>query len=188
MLVIAIFAWVVRSMVESYPDRFLLNLTLFAFAGQCILTAGLARAGNAIVFPLLIVGVVLLVLQILIIRAQQKVTLQHYEKLLSINRFHNVTNDEIESWAAVLLQITGADFHPEVYKWSGDIGLRWEKRSQAISILPKNHFDCGESGVTAHALIVPPEYRRALWRLYVGVCFLSFAVFIVCILIATRHQ
>jgi hypothetical protein len=138
--------------------------------------------------------VILLLLQILTVRAQAERTLEHYANLLEHYRFDDCTSEDIKHWAVILLHITGVDFFPEFYMnymkmpTGHDHGPLDKLRRQAISSLPRTKFKCGEDGITSNALLVPFESRRILWRLYAGICILSWSVFIACILIVTRHQ
>jgi membrane protein YqaA with SNARE-associated domain len=186
---IAVVAWVVRSFAESDPDPFLLNLTFFAFAGQCILTGELARENRAggPVLVLLLFAMILVLFQVLTIRNQATKTLEHYRVILQANHIGRRTSAEIDQWAAVLLRITGVDFYPEFWsRWSFGIGPRAARREQAVSILPADTFD--RQTVTADLLTVPTQQRKGLWRAYAIICALSWFVFILCILVAKRHQ
>ena len=188
---IALLAWLVRSFAESEPDPFLLNFTFFAFAGQCILTVELIREGNprGIVLGLDLLAVILVIVQILIFQAQTSRTLEHYKDILEKNNIGGCSPDEMERWAAALVRITGVDFYPEFYRiLSKGLGPRDKQRKQAVSILPRDKFKCDEGGVTSATLTIPAQERKVLWRLYAGICILSWAVFVACILVARGHQ
>jgi membrane protein YqaA with SNARE-associated domain len=185
---IAVIVWGLRSVFESEPDPFLLNLTFFAFAGQAILTSELVREGKqGVALPTLLVpAIILLLLQIWIIRMQVDRTLDHYVKVLDDKKVAECSEDEIERWANLMVRITGVDFYPEFYLDKIKVGSPREKRrKQAVSILPKTKFDRGEEGITPAKLVLKPHDRRRLWRGYVAACVVSWLVFIGCILIAT---
>jgi len=181
---IAIVAWLVRSVAESDPDPFLLNFTLFAFAGQSILTAELIREGNppGIILLLLIPAVIILFLQIIIIRSQFTGTIEHYIKVLTEAKKTTCTNDEIQRWASVLVRITGVDYYPEFYLRfiKGVRSPRESRRKQAVSILPHSKFN--HTALESDRLLVPPENRQFLWRCYAAFCACSWIIFIICII------
>jgi hypothetical protein len=190
---ITLLVWLVRSIAESNPDPFLLNLTIFAFAGQCVATAERVREANAsgVVFALLLIAVILLLLQAFIIRTEWATTIRHYKEVLESNKVGELSSAEIERWALLLLRITGVDFYPEFYMGitaGPRHGPRHNLRKQAISILPPSEFKVGSSGVTASALIVPAHERKWLWRTYVLICMLSWSVFIVSLLVPAWHE
>jgi hypothetical protein len=190
---IALVAWLVRTIFESEPDPFLLNFTFFAFAGHCILTAELVRQGPqdilVIVLVLLAPAIILLLLQTFTVRAQVDRTLEHYVKVLEEHTIGSRSSEEIERWAAVLLRITGVDFYPEFYLRFVKVGSpRDKRRRQAVSVLPSDKFTSGRTGITSEALIVPSADRQFLWRCYTGICIFSWLVFIICIVVARRHQ
>lgn len=188
----ALVAWLVRSFAESNPDSFLLNFTFFAFAGQCVLTAEIVRGGAAsgAVFGLLLIGLILMLLQMLILRAQAQRTLEHYENVLTRNATTSLSPDEIEGWANRLIHITGVDFYPEFYTpmskgWGR--GPRHKRRKEAISVLPNSDFRRGDGGLTADDLLVRPEDRRWLWRAYASTCLSSWLIFVAFTLLVGRR-
>ena len=191
--IIAVVIWGLRSIFESEPDPFLLNLTFFAFAGQAILTAELVREGRQSValIPLILPALFFLLLQIWIIRKQVDRTLEHYinllkEKLLKKDVIDTCGEEWLERWANLMVRITGVDFYPEFYLDKVKVGSPREKaRKQAVSILPSDVFDLSEDGITSRKLMLAPNDRRRLWRTYVIVCVASWLIFILCILIAT---
>jgi membrane protein YqaA with SNARE-associated domain len=190
---IALVAWLVRTVFEDEPDPLVLNFTFFAFAGQCILTAEVAREltkESVLVLVLLAPAILILLLQIFTIRAQLNKTLEHYAKVLDEYKIGDRSPVEIERWAAVLARITGVDFFPEFYQHYIKVGSAREKRRrQAVEVLPRDAFRIGgDTGIKPDKLIVPPDERRVLWRFYVALCILSWIVFIICILAARRHQ
>jgi len=191
---IAVIVWGLRSVYESEPDPFLLNLTFFAFAGQSILTAELVREGKqGVALPALIVpAFFFLLLQIWIIRMQVDRTLQLYikrlsEKLLKKEIIDICGDDVLEAWANLMVRITGVDFYPEFYLDRIKVGSPREKRrKQAVSILPPTTFDrAPQNGITPPMLVLEPKDRKRLWRVYVAVCAVSWVIFILCIFIAT---
>ena len=188
---IALFAWAVRSFVESNPDSFLLNFTFFAFTGQCVLTAQMLREGNSIrvMLGLLLIGLTLMLLQVVILRAQARKTLEHYRRVLDRNKAPNLSPAEVERWATMLLRATGVDFYPEFYWLMANRfgrGPRDKRREEAISILPHDQFRCGANGVTTDELIVPPEERQWLWRSYAFTCISVWIILITSIRIAAH--
>jgi len=190
---IALFAWAVRSFVESNPDSFLLNFTFFAFTGQCVFAAQMLREGNSIRVMLgpLVFGLTLVLLQIVIFRAQARKTLEHYRRVLEKTKVPNLSPAEVERWATMLLRATGVDFYPEFYLLMGkgfDRGPRAKRRNEAISILPHDQFRCGPNGLTTDDLLVPPEERKWLWRSYALTCVSAWVIFITSILIAAQHR
>jgi membrane protein YqaA with SNARE-associated domain len=190
---IALVAWLIRTIFESEPDPFLLNFTFFAFAGQCILTAELVREGKheVTVFVLLVPAAVLLLFQILTIRAQVDRTLEHYQNKLDENKIGDRSPDEIGRWATILVRITGVDFYPEFYLRVIKVGSpRDKRRKQAVSILPPEKFKVGKesNGITSDSLLIDAKDRQLLWRIYAAICILSWVVFIACILLARQQQ
>ena len=186
---IALVAWLVRTVFEDEPDPLVLNFTFFAFAGQCILTAEVAREGTkeaVTVLVLLAPAIIILLLQIFTIRAQLSKTLEHYVKVLDEHKIGRRSSVELDRWAAVLARITGIDFFPEFYQRYIKVGnVREKRRRQAVEVLPSDSFEV--SMIEPNKLIVPPNERRFLWRCYVGLCILSWLVFIICILVSRRH-
>jgi len=189
---IALIAWLVRSIVESNPDSFLLNVTFFAFAGQCVFTAQMIREGLsiAVLSILLPIGLLLLLLQVFIFRVQALKTVEHYQRILEKNKLVSLTPSEIEHWANILIRITGVDFYPEFYnpmsKGFGR-GPREKRRKEAISILPQDCFKSGADGVTIESLLVPPKERRWLWRSYALTAISAWLFFIVSVLVTSRR-
>jgi membrane protein YqaA with SNARE-associated domain len=185
---IALFSWFLRSYAEGDADPFLVNFTFFAFAGQCIKTGELIIEGTPrpLIFGLFLVAIILVAFQVFVIRAQVWRTIEHYKEILEKNKIANCTSDEIGRWATVLVRITGVDFYPEFYKWLNEVfgsEQREKRRNEAVSILPRDRFNCEENGVTSDSLTVPPERRKVLWRFYAYVCLLSWLVFVSCLLV-----
>jgi hypothetical protein len=194
-LVIALFTWFMRTLVESDPDPFFLNLTFFAFAGQCIRTGEFFGDGNRSIFLLILFLIALLAVgfQVFVLKAHMHTTLKHYKELLTKYRKDGCSDHDIEHWASVLLHITGTDFSPGIYRW-----LKWlpevfpsepraKSRMDAFSILPETDFQkapSDETGLTAGLMAVPSEKREALWRLYWVTCVVSWGIFVVAILIS----
>ncbi len=185
-LLIALFAWIVRTYAESDPDPFLLNLTFFAFAGQCIRTSELIGERHpwmGWIVGLATFAALLVMAQSAVIRFQAKRTREHYKVILKANLQVKLSPAEIDSWADVLVRITGVDFFPgSFYKWlSKRIGSapREDRRQKAVSILPDIFF----KEVASESLVIPEESRRFLWNLYAIICFVSWIAFIVCLLI-----
>jgi membrane protein YqaA with SNARE-associated domain len=188
-LLIALFAWGFRSIFEDEPDPLILNFTFFAFAGQCILTLEAWREG--IVLVLIVPAALTLLAQMYIIRRQVNNTFEHYVKLLYDYRSGELQVGEIETWAAILVRITGVDFYPEFYQKHIKFGSPREKRrEQAVAALPRDKFKCGEGigGITPNKLLIPGENRELLWRCYVVICLLSWFFFIICIVVGRRNQ
>jgi membrane protein YqaA with SNARE-associated domain len=189
---IALLVWSVRSIAESEPDPFVLNFTFFAFAGQCILTAELARQDklNPTVAGLALVGVIVLLAQIFVFRGHVNKTTDHYKNLLQKFKPSKYNDAEIEKWADVIVRITSVDFWPQLYiGWSKGFGSgpRGRRRSQALMVLAEGDFKCGEGGITSEALTVPEDERRWPWRIHAFLCFLSWAIFIGCMQVAKRQ-
>jgi len=190
-LIIAILTWVLRTLVESDPDPFFLNLTFFAYVGQCIKTSELIRAGcvqRSIIYLILLATFTVLI-QVMILRTQKRATLAHYKKLLSESKTDKCSDNEIEHWAVSLLHVSGIDFHPGYYKWLKLIAFvftepREKSREDALSILPGGHFN----GLTPGQLIVGDEPRMKLWYWYLGICLLSWLLFVVEVIVASKKS
>ncbi|MBK7394042.1 MAG: VTT domain-containing protein [Chloracidobacterium sp.] len=190
---IAFFAWLVRTLAESEPDPFLLNFTFFALAGQCILTAELARAGHLSVsiLGLLLLAVIIVILQIVVVRQQYSATVDYFETYLKQNKKATCTDTEVEHWAEVLVRIAGIDFFPEFYGVLNKVfktRARTKRRKQALRILPEDKFTIGENGVIIENLEVPEADRKWLWRAYALLCFLSWGSFVWCVLLARKEN
>lgn len=190
---IAVVAWLVRSFAESDPDPLLLNLTFFAFAGQCILTAELIGKEKPVgaIIGLDLLALILVIVQIIVLKAQVSTTLEHYKDLLDRNKSGIVSSEQIDRWADVLVRITGVDFYPEFYiRLFQGFGPRDQRRKQAVFVLTQSHnqFKIGNDAITVDALKVPPQNRQFLWRIYAIGCGISWALFIFCILFARRYQ
>lgn len=191
-LVIAIITWILRTLVESDPDPFLLNITFFAFVGQAIRTGELAHEGNVrgtIIF-LMLVALGLVLIQVMVLRAQKTATLEHYKALLDQYKTNSCLDDQIDHWANALLQISGIDFDP---KYSSRLEVvviiftaeaRAKSRREAFSILPSSHFRVTE--FDAEHLLVPQDRRRKLWRWYLGTCFFSWVCFVGTMIMSTK--
>jgi hypothetical protein len=183
---IAFVAWLVRSIVESEPDPLLLNLTFFAFAGQCALTAELidqAKSMNDIkrvlfldVFAFLLVWV-----QVTVVKAHEWVTRERYKSILTDN---GVDANKIEPWSVALFRITGADLFPQFYQKYVAIrflrNLPAQRRDQAVLIL-RELFKDKNHNIDAEALKVNADDRKWLWRLYEVVCLLTWVLFFYCL-------
>jgi membrane protein YqaA with SNARE-associated domain len=201
-MLIAFLVWLVRANAESDPDPFLLNITYFAFAGQCVLLAELLFEGRgvAIILPT-VVSLVLVFLQLVILKQQFVVTKEHYKALLKkyyiSSSATKITDEQSEYWSKVLIRITGIDFYPELYKkyqMGVKGGPREERRRQAISILPNGQFrkidedvTTTETGFTTEALTVPVENRQLLWKLYYFTCILTWISFIGSLIYSRLH-
>jgi hypothetical protein len=197
---IAVVVWILRSWVESEPDPFFLNLTFFAFAGQCIRTCECIRDKKltGVVAFLWLIALFVVLSQVIIMKAHKQTTFNHYKDQLKNNKVDdNCSDREIDHWADALLQITGVDFSPGHYQWLEDLSVvftepREKSRENAFSILPPNRFRVAPpSTFTAGSLIVPLDKRQRLWRMYEVVCILSWAVFIAALIFSTRalaHQ
>lgn len=189
---IALFSWFLRSYAESDADPFLVNLTFFAFAGQCIRTGELIIEGNPrpLIFGFFLVAIILVAFQVFVIRAQVWRTIEHYKELLDRHKKGECTPDEIGRWAAVLVRITGVDFYPEFYKWLNEVfgtEQREKRRREALSILPPDRFNLSKGALEPIALEVSKDRRKVLWRLYAYICLFSWLVFIGCMLVPRRH-
>jgi hypothetical protein len=195
---IALWTWCMRSWVESDPDPFFLNLTFFAFAGQCIRTSEFFHDGNVIqdgylsniLLILLLFGALVVVFQVNVMRAHMRETKEYYIELLQKYRKDGCSDPEIEHWAGVLLRITGTDFSPGIYGWlKGLLAVfptepRAKSRVDAHSILPGTSFRKSppdDEGLTAGLMAVPSERRYTLWHLYWGTCVVSWIIFAVAI-------
>ena len=188
-LFIALIVWGIRSIFEEEPDPLLLNFTFFAFAAQCILTVEAYK--ERIVLVLLAPAVLLLLAQMFVIREQVNKTRERYKKVLRDKSIGSLPAGEIENWADILLRITGVDFFPEFYQdWIKFGNPREKRREQAVEVLPRDKFKCGEDtdGVIPEALLIPPEERQGLWRRYAWICFFSWFFFIICIIAARWNQ
>lgn len=192
-LLIAFVAWLVRSIVESEPDPLLLNLTFFAFAGQCVLTAELmdqAKSMNEMkpVLWLDFVALFLVCLQITIVRAHEWVTRERYKSILKDN---GVDENKIELWSVALFRITGADLFPQFYQTFPPIrflrNLPAQRRDQAILIL-RELFKDKNYNIDAEALKVNADDRKWPWRWYEIVCALTWISFIFCIVLGRTHH
>ncbi len=167
-LVIAIVVWGLRSFVESDPDPLVLNLTFFAFAGQCIRTAEVINAGQqpaGLLGALLPVSILLVLAQVAVTKLQLKRTALHYNKILREKGFKI---DQAGYWAEGLVRITGVDYYPQFKGY-----VRSDRREQAVSLLQSS---C--PGLMPEDLIVPEVNRTLLWRAYVGICVLSWFCFL----------
>lgn len=183
---IAFFAWFVRSFVESEPDPLLLNLTFFAFAGQLILTFELPdKPTLSRLFLGLDVFAFLVVLgQVRVVQAHASKTLKHYEQVLRDNK---ADEHRVNLWARILLEITGVDFYPEFYQ--KHVNIRFlrlntpeDRRKQAVEALPTDIFKDRTHNINEKSLVIEPQERMTLWRPYVYVCALAWALFLSCII------
>ena len=187
-LIIAFLIWMMRTWVESDPDPFFLNLTFFAFAGQCIRTSEFIREGrsSAQLLFLLLCGSVMLVVQVLVMRAHMKTTLKYYKTVLTQNKADGCSEQVIEYWANMLLQITGVDFAPGHYNWLIVFNTepREKRRMDAFAILPEGYFQ--RTRFTPQSLIIPTDERKLLWNVYMGICLISWVVFVLAIISSAK--
>jgi hypothetical protein len=189
---VAMCTWIMRSFVESDPDPLCLNLTFFAFAGQWIRTNEIIDNGNLSrpIFFLLVIGFLIVLFQVIVLKAHMRTTREHYEDVLMNYKTDECSDHEIEHWAAALLRITGTDFSPGSYKLLAvlfDSEPRRKSRKQAFSILPSTHFRLASpDGLTADSLTVPLKQRKMLWRCYLGSCLVSWVIFIMAMIISHR--
>jgi hypothetical protein len=187
---IAIFAWLVRSSIESEPDPLLLNLTFFAFAGQCVLTAELMGENKPVklIWLLNLITFILVFIQVRIVMAHAWTTIEHYEKLLKDNE---ADENKIGEWAEILFRITGADFFPQFYQKFFKIrflkNTPGRRRKQAISILPREIFKGNDHRIDEEALLIAADDRKMPWRSYAGVCVIAWILFIACICVAKNQ-
>jgi len=194
---IALFTWLMRTLVESDPDPFFLNLTFFAFAGQCIRTGefmlnknrGPGRS-NLLLF-LLVFALLMVVCHVFVLKAHMRTTMNHYQELLTQNRKGNCSDHDIEHWSSVLLHVTGTDFFPGSYRWLKVFPLepRAKSRIDGFSILPETHFRKAPSdanGFTPESLAVPLEEREWLWHLYWITCLCLWVSFVTAIWMSHR--
>lgn len=190
---IAIFAWLVRSSIESEPDPLLLNLTFFAFAGQCVLTGELMGENKPcdlikLIWLLDLITFILVFIQVRIVMAHASTTIEHYERLLKDNE---AREDKIGQWAEILFRITGADLFPQFYQRF--FRLRFFKntpgrrRRQAISILPRELFKENNHKINEAALLIAADDRKWPWRIYAIVCLMAWILFIACIVVGRNH-
>lgn len=191
---IAIFAWLIRSLVESEPDPLLLNLTFFAFAGQCVLTSELIGENKPVdviklIWWLDLITFILVLIQVRIVMAHTSTTIEHYEKLLRDNK---ADENKIGEWAEILFRITGTDLFPQFYQEYFKIrflkNTPGRRRRQAISILPRELFKENNHKIDEEALLIEADDRKWLWRIYAGVCLIAWILFIVCIVVGRKHQ
>ena len=182
-VVIALLLWFVRSVVESEPDPFFLNLTFFAIAGQCIKTGEEMgkKTATAGLFLLLVAGLFLLWIEVIVIRAHVRVTINHYKDQLNKAKKDGCPLGEIDRWAKLLVKISGTDLSPGSYNWLTIIfqGEERKERSkeQARDILPDNQFDKGSEYLTVTGLTVSEPIRKRLWLPYMLIPFGSWLIF-----------
>lgn len=191
---IAIFAWLVRTSIESEPDPLLLNLTFFAFVGQCVLTSELLGENKPVhvirlIWLLDLITFILVFVQVRIVIAHGSTTIEHYEKLLRDNK---ADENKSVQWAEMLFRITGADLFPQFYQKYFKIrflkNTPGRRRKQAISILPRELFKGNEHKIDEEALLIEADDRKWPWRIYAGVCVIAWILFIVCIVVGRSHQ
>jgi hypothetical protein len=200
LFVIALLTWLMRTLVESDPDPFFLNLTFFAFAGLCIrgfeFVLG-GHKGNGFLDLSWLVGVFVVLLHIVVLKAHMRTTMRHYQKLLTKHRKISCSDPDIEHWANVLLQITGTDFAPGSYRW-----LEWllnvfpsepreRSRRDAFFTLPDTHFrkePLDTPGLTVDSMAVPPDKRTMLWHWYWITCAASWLIFVVVIWMSQERK
>ena len=189
---IALVTWALRLWVESDPDPFVLNLTFFAFAGQCIRTSEFYYHDNKSgwLLVLFLIALFLVLLQSRVLLKHRHKTLDRYRSQLELHKQDNCSPWEIEYWAALLLKVTGTDFSPGSYR-----RLRWlpvlteifateprkRRRIEAVQMLPDSHFKkrpTVSSGLNDESLEVPPPERIVWWKLYCWICVASWVIFI----------
>jgi hypothetical protein len=190
---IALFTWLMRTLVDSDPDPFFLNLTFFAFAGLCIRAFEFvltANKSNGFLDLSWYAGGLVVLLHVFVLKAHMRTTMRHYSQLLTKYRKVGCSDPDIEHWANVLLQITGTDFAPGSYGW-----LKWllnvfpsepreKSRRDAFSILPNTHFrkePLDSPGLTVDSMAVPVDKRIMLWHWYWITCAASWLIFVVVI-------
>jgi hypothetical protein len=180
--VIALVLWGLRSIVESEPDPFFLNLTFFAFAGQCIRTGEVigAKTETGLHFGLLVAGVLFLVMQVIVTTKHEKVTIRHYKKRLEQAKKGDCPPGEIDRWAKLLVKISGTDFSPGSYSWltiffPGE--PKEESKKQATSILPDTQFDKESEWLSPEGLTVTEPDRTRYWLPYILIPIFSWLVF-----------
>ncbi|HET9285778.1 MAG TPA: hypothetical protein VFR24_27825 [Candidatus Angelobacter sp.] len=185
---IAFIVWMMRTAVESDPDPFFLNLTFFAFAGQCIRTGESVKDGKLDVqlVYLLVIGFATLFGQVLVMKAHMKTTLKYYKGLLDLHKSDGCQKQEIHYWADRLLEITGVDFAPGNYSWLilFNTEPREKRRLDAFSILPESDFKTTQ--FSPQSLIVPLDKRKLLWSMYRWICLISWIIFIVAIIFSAK--
>ena len=163
-LFIALTCWYLRSRIESDPEPFFLGLTFFAFAGQFIRSVewtsktiweGRVLPGLGWLLFLLGIAGATVVLQAFVLKVHMQITRVHYCDLLRDAQIKpNPTRDhQIESWADVLLRLTGVDFFPGGYQWlrkffPTQTEPRERSRRLAVSVLPPKEFRIKSGGVT----------------------------------------
>ena len=187
--VIALSLWSLRSLVESEPDPFFLNITFFAFAGQSIRTGEAVgnKAATGSLFLLLLVAVLFLFLQVVIMRAFVRVTIDHYKDQLEKARREGCPDGEIDRWARLLVKISGTDFSPGSYSWLTPIFKgepREKSKRQALSILPDTQFDKRSEWLTVEGLTISASDRSRLWQFYVLIAVGSWMVFVVALFVS----
>src|SRR5262249_6268129 len=108
-LLIAMLTWTMRSLVESSPDPFILNLTFFAFVAQCVRSFEFILDAKSIrvLWVLFLSALLVLALQVIVIRNHRQKTSDHYKVLLTKYKTNASTKADIDHWAGALLQITG---------------------------------------------------------------------------------
>jgi hypothetical protein len=184
-VVMALLLWFVRSVVESEPDPFFLNLTFFAIAGQCIKTGEEIgkKSATAGLSLLLVIGLLLLWIEVLVVRAHVRVTINHYKDQLDKAKKPGCPTGEIDRWAKLLVKISGTDLSPGSYNWLTILfqGEEPKERSkeQARDILPDTEFDKESQYLTVTGLTISDSnpVRKRLWLSYMLIPLGSWFVF-----------
>lgn len=180
---IALLLWFFRSVVESQPDPFFLNLTFYACAGQCIKTGEAiatqtATAGRLSL--LLLPALFLLWMEVFVTKTHEKVTIKHYKKQLEKAQKERCTPGEIDRWAKLLVKISGTDFSPGSYSWLTFVfegEPKEESKKQARSILDGTQFDKDSEFLTPDGLTVSPPEQKRYWLPYILIPVGSWFVF-----------
>jgi hypothetical protein len=184
-VVIALILWLVRTVVESEPDPFFLNLTFFAIAGQCIKTGEEIgkKSATAGLFLLLVTGLLLLWIEVVVVRAHVRVTINHYKDRLNKAKKPGCPTGEVDRWAKLLVKISGTDLSPGSYSWLTILfqGEEPKERSkeQARDILPDTEFDKESQYLTVTGLTISDSdpVRKRLWLSYMLIPLGSWFVF-----------
>jgi hypothetical protein len=206
---LAIIVWGLRSAVDSDPDPAILNLTFFAFVGQCIRTGEVAIEGGDLVslVALLVPAAGIVGIQVLVYRYHVSTTKQHYDAVLTHYKKDRCPEREIEYWSKRLLHITGVDFYPGKYGWLSKFTKgepREKRRKEAFWILPGTHFKLTTAKSTSAStvpastedwppelgpemFVVPLDLRVWPWRWYIAMCTLAWLVFLLCLIEADRN-
>jgi uncharacterized membrane protein len=172
---IAPILWALRSVVESQPDPFFLNLTFYAFAGQCIRTgeAIATRTFTNRLFLLLVLGVLLLILEVFVTKTHEKVTIKHYKSQLRKAKNGEIPEGEFDRWAKLLVKISGTDFSPGSYRWLKwlsslfEVQTKEESKVEAVGILDGTQFNKKSEFLTPTGLTVSKPEQTLYWLPYI---------------------